>query len=205
MGAPDFLAGNTSIVACPAPAGFHPWTPPGDRIWARWNIIAAEVKDLLFIATRKIIVAISPADPAGFVQNLQNAMEMGSLSPEAPSRFSLPLSWGRRGRTAWRAISGWLTVFLNVGLLAWVSLLAPDLGSIPLGFLPSGEPGELVPGVGLILLPVVSIFLSAMGWVLGLVFYRRENSEPLAYILWISDSLMTILFLVAVLFIISAT
>ena len=97
-----------------------------------------------------------------------------------------------------------LTIFLNVGLLTWVSLLVPDLGSIPLGFLPSGEPGELVPGVGLILLPVVSLFLSALGWVVGLVFYRRSEQQPVAHLLWISGSLMTILFLVAVLYIVSA-
>ncbi len=165
--------------------------------------IAAEVNELLFIATRNRIVAISPSDPAGFVQNLQSAMEMGSLSPEAPESvypsFVLGEAWkSRLARYFWL-----LTIFLNVGLLTWVSLLAPDLGSIPLGFLPSGEPGELVPGVGLILLPVLSLFLSALGWVVGLVFYRRSEQRPVAHLLWISCSLMTILFLVAVLYIVS--
>ncbi len=171
----------------------------------RVEFIAAEVNNLLFIATRNFIIAISPSDPAGFVQNLQNAMEMGSLAPEEaesvfPS-FVLAEAWkDRLARYFWLA-----TVLLNVGLLAWVSLLAPNLGSIPLGFLPSGEPGELVPGVGLILLPVVSIFLSALGWVMGLVFYRREDLRVLALLLWISSTVVTILFLLAVLFILSAS
>ena len=169
------------------------------------EFIAAETTSLLFIATRNRIVAISPADPAGFVQNLQNAMEMGSLSPEVaesvfPS-FVLAEAWkSRLARYFWL-----VTVLLNVGLLAWVSLLAPTLASVPLGFLPSGQPGEPVPGLGLILLPVVSIFLSALGWVMGLVFYRREDLRILSFLLWISCTVTTILFLLAVLYLVSAT
>jgi Bacterial PH domain len=169
------------------------------------EFIASEVKNLLLVATRNRVLAISPADTAGFVQNLQNAMEMGSLSPEAaesvfPS-FVVVEAWkSPLARYFWLA-----TLLLNAGLLAWVSLLAPDLAPIPLGFLPSEAPGELVPGVGLILLPVLSIFLSALGWVLGLAFYRREDQRPLAHILWVSSTLATILFLLAVLFIVSAT
>jgi len=95
-------------------------------------------------------------------------------------------------------------LFLNIGLLTWVSLLAPDLGPIPLGFLPSGQAGEPVPGVGLILLPVLSLFLQAMGWVLGLAVYRRPDRRSLSLILWGSSVLTTILFLLAVQLILSA-
>jgi hypothetical protein len=169
------------------------------------EFIASEAGPLLLVSTRTRIIAISPADPVGFVQNLQNAMEMGSLSPAAAESVFPTFVVGE----AWRSPLArflWLAgLFLNIGLLAWVSALAPTLGPIPLGFLPSGAPGERVPGVGLILLPVLSIFLSALGWVLGLVFHRRPNQHALAHLLWVGSVLTSILFLIAVLFIVSVS
>jgi hypothetical protein len=79
----------------------------------------------------------------------------------------------------------------------------PSLGQVPLGFLASGAPGDPVPAVGLILLPVISIFLFALGWLAGLVFYRQPNQRPLAHIVWASGVLASVLFLVAVLFIVT--
>jgi hypothetical protein len=167
------------------------------------EFIASEAGALLLVATRKRIFAISPADPAGFVQNLQNAMEMGSLSPATaesvyPS-FVVAEAW-KSALTRYLWLAG---LFLNIGLLAWVSLLTPSLGPIPLGFLPSGVPGERVPGAALILLPLLSILLSAVGWVAGLAFYRRTDQRPLAHLVWLSSVLATILFLIAVLNILS--
>lgn len=167
------------------------------------EFLAAETGSLLLVATRKRIFAISPADPAGFVQDIQNAMEMGSLSPAAaesvyPS-FVVSEAWqSPLTRFLWLA-----ALFLNVGLLAWVSLLTPSLGSVPMGFLPSGEAGEPVPAAGLILLPVISIFLSALAWVLGLAFYRNPEQRPLSQMLWANSVITTILFLIAILFITS--
>lgn len=169
------------------------------------EFIASEANALLLVATRQRVLAVSPADTMGFLENLQNAMEMGSLSPAAaesvfPS-FVVADAWkSPLARYFWLAI-----ICLNIGLLAWVSFLVPDLAPIPLGFLPSGEPGELVPGIGLMLLPVLSLFLSALGWVLGLAFYRRTDHRPLAQLMWASSMITTILFLVAVMFILSVT
>ena len=99
----------------------------------------------------------------------------------------------------------WLAgLFLNMGLLAWVSLLIPSLGKIPLGFLPSGAPGDTVPGAGLILLPIVSISFYLVSWVAGLTFYRRPEHRPLAQVLWAVGVFTAVLFLLAVMFIVTA-
>lgn len=167
------------------------------------EFIASEPNTLLLVATQRQVFAISPADAAGFMQNIQNVMEMGSLSPAQAESLYPSFVVGE----AWRSPLAryfWLAgLFLNIGLLAWVSLLAPTLGPIPMGFLPSGAPGERVAGMTLILLPVVSLFLFALGWVLGLAFYRRPGQRSLAHILWASGVVSSALFLVAVLFIIS--
>ena len=167
------------------------------------EFLASDAKILLLVATSKRVFAISPQDTTGFMHDIQHAIELGSLSPAAPQSvyptFVVVEAWeSMLARYLWLA-----GLFLNIGLLGWVSLLIPSLGHIPLGFLPSGSVGDPVPGAGLILLPGVSLFFTAIGWVAGLTFYRRSNHRALAYIVWASGVFSTLLFLVAVMFIVS--
>jgi hypothetical protein len=61
-----------------------------------------------------------------------------------------------------------------------------------------------VPGAGLILLPAISLFFYISGWVAGLIFYRRRpDHRALAHIIWASGVASTLLFLVAVMFIVT--
>ena len=169
----------------------------------RVEFIAAEVGTLLLLATRKQVLAISPADPAGFVQHLQNAMEMGSLTPVASESLYPSFVVGEAWKDPWARFLWLAGLFLNIGLLAWVSLMSRNLPSVPLGFLPTGEPGEPVPGVGLILLPVLSSFLGAAGWIFGLAIYRRQAYRSLSLVTWAGSVVTAILFLIAVLILIS--
>ncbi len=167
------------------------------------EFLASDSKAILLVATSKRVFAISPQDTNGFLQNIQHAVELGSLSPTVPQSvfptFVVVQAWeSTLARFLW--LSGLL---LNIGLLGWVSLLIPSLDKIPLGFLPSGGVGDPVPGAGLILLPGVSLFFSVVGWAAGLIFYRRASLRPLAYIIWVGGVISTLLFLVAVMFIVS--
>ena len=166
------------------------------------EFLASDARALVLVATSKRVFVISPQDTAGFMQNIQRAIEMGSLSPAAPQSVYPVFVVGQ----AWESMLGrylWLAgLFLNIGLLAWVTLLIPTLASIPLGFLPSGAADAPVPGGGLILLPVVSLFFYITGWVAGLIFYRRPDHRPLAHIVWAGGVFSTLLFLVAVMFIV---
>jgi hypothetical protein len=167
------------------------------------EFLASDAKALLLVATSKRVFAISPQDTSGFLQNIQHAIELGSLSPAAPQSvfptFVVVQAWeSRLARFLWLA-----GLLLNIGLLGWVSVLIPSLGHIPLGFLPSGGVGDPVPGAGLILLPGLSLFFNIIGWVAGLTFYRRPNQRSLAYIMWASGVISTLLFLIAVMYIVS--
>ena len=169
------------------------------------EFLASDVKSLLLIATAKRVYVISPQDPNGFMQTIQHSIEMGSLSPVIPQSvyvsFAVVQAWeSMLVRYLWFA-----GLFLNVGLLAWVSLMVPSLGRIPLGFLPSGAPGDAVLGAGLILLPVLSIFFYLVGWMAGLACYRRPAYRPLAFIIWASGVFTAVLFLIAVMFIVTAS
>jgi hypothetical protein len=166
------------------------------------EFLASDEKSLLLVATPRQVFAISPEAPVNFLQDIQRAIEMGSLSPVLPKSiypsFVVAQAWDSMlARYLWLA-----GLFLNVGLLAWVSLMAPSLGPISLGFLPSGTPRPPSAGLALILLPIVSFSFYLVGWMAGLVIFRREDRRPMAYILWVSGVVSSLLFLVAVLFIV---
>ena len=167
------------------------------------EFLAADTRALLLVATSKRVFVISPQETVEFVQSIQRAIEMGNLTSSTPSSvyptFILGQAWeSMLTRYLW--LSGF---FLNIGLLVWVSVLIPTLSIIPLGFLPSGAAGDPVPGAGLILLPVVSFFFYFIGMAAGLFFYRRDSQRPLAHILWFSSIFSTLIFLVAVMFIVT--
>jgi hypothetical protein len=168
------------------------------------EFLASDEKSLLLVATSRKIFAISPEAPVNFLQEIQRAIEMGSLTPTIqksvyPS-FVVAQAWDSlAARYLWLA-----GFFANIGLLAWVSLMAPSLGHVSLGFLPSGASRPPSPGITLILLPIVSVLFFLIGWVTGLIIYRREDRRPMAYIVWTSGLVSSLLFLVAVLLIVIA-
>jgi uncharacterized membrane protein len=66
-----------------------------------------------------------------------------------------------------------------------------------------GKALEAVPSSQLIIFPVASLLLSVASWIAGLYFYRWEKERVLAFIVWGSSMLMSLLFLLAVLFVIT--
>jgi hypothetical protein len=167
------------------------------------EFLASDSKTLVVVATAKRVFVISPADTTGFMQNIQRTIEMGSLSPAASQSvyptFVIAQAWeSMLARYLWLA-----GLFLNVGMLVWVSLMIPTLGHVSLGFQASGTAREAVLGAGLILLPLVSIFFYLLGWVAGLIIYRRPDHRLLAQLIWASGVVSAILFLLAVMFVIT--
>jgi hypothetical protein len=169
----------------------------------RVEFLAAEADTLLLVATAKQVFAISPADPAAFVAAFQKAIEMGSLTEIAPHSQYVTFVVAR----AWENLLArflWLAgAFLNVGLLLWVTVLAPSLPRISLGFTPAGAPLPPVPGVQLILLPLLSAVLFAADWLTGLFFYRRDDQHILALAMWAAGALSSLLFLLGVFFLVT--
>ena len=167
------------------------------------EFIASDTKNLILIATSKRVFAISPENPAALVQTFARATELGSLTPAKavsvyPS-FIITQAWSSSlARFLW--MSG---LFINLGLVVWVGVLIPSLSQIPFGFDAFGVPDVVVASSRLILLPLISTFMYATGIIAGLYFYRWEPQRPLAYIIWMSGTVCAILFLVAVLFLIT--
>lgn len=167
------------------------------------EFIASDSKNIILIATAKRVFAISPKDANSLIRTFARATEMGSLLPAEPKSvypsFVVTQAWGNPlVRLMWAT-----GLLLNLGLVIWVGLLIPSLGQISLGFSPFGAPLEPVPSIRLILLPLLSGFLFILGWGAGLYFYRWDMQRMLAIVIWISSTLSALLFLIAVLFIVT--
>jgi hypothetical protein len=167
------------------------------------EFIASDTKNLILVATSKRVFAISPENPAALTQTFARATELGSLMPAKPvsvyPSFIITQAWESPiARFVWMA-----GLFLNIGLFVWVGILIPSLSQIPFGFNALGVPNETAPSSQLILLPLISAFTYMVGIIAGLYFYRWEPQRPLAFIVWISSSVCSVLFLLAVLFLVT--
>lgn len=170
------------------------------------EFLASSQRGVVVIITPQRAFAISPADPAGFLGSFRRLAEYGSLAPlEARSVFPQVLisrSWSDR----WTRILLVGGLILALALLAWVSLEVPNHAQIALHLSPGGTfvPEDLVPGIQLMLLPVLNMAFFAADLVLGLYFYRHPETQPLAYLVWSSSVLASVLLLVAVSYILRA-
>jgi len=169
------------------------------------EFIASDTKNLILIATSKRVFAISPKDANALVRTFARATELGSLTHAEPKSvypsFIITQAWESPfARFLW--ISG---VLLNLGLVVWVGMLIPALTQVPFGFNNFGLPNESVPAVRLILLPLISTLMFIIGVASGLYFYRWEKQRPLAFIVWLSSTVCALLFLLAVLFLVTTS
>jgi hypothetical protein len=167
------------------------------------EFLAADTKKLLLVATAKRVFAISPDDPATLAQTFARATELGSLAPVEPKSvypsFVITQAW-ESGLARYL----WLTaLFLNLGLFIWASLIIPSTPRVALGPQFAGSALETVPSSQLIVFPVASLLLAVVGWIAGLYFYRWNRERVLAFIVWGSGTFSSLLFLLAVLFIIT--
>ena len=168
------------------------------------EFLAGNFHDMLYIATPGGGMVISPVAPDRFLETFQRFTEMGSLTP-LPARSVYPAFLLARVWSAKLARGLLLTcVLLGLALLVWVSLSIQGRSQLHLGFRPDGSPGDLVPAVRLMLLPILNSFFFLVALFLGMLFFRRDDSRPLAYILWLGSALTNLLFLMAVFYILKS-
>jgi Bacterial PH domain len=169
------------------------------------EFMASLTSDLVLIITRKRVYAISPEDPLAFLQAFQRLTELGSLSPLKSQSiyptFFLARVW--ESRLARGLILAGLSMVLFT--LVWTSLSVSGHRQILMGFDLNGQPRDLVPGVRLMLLPVLSSIVFLVDLLLGLFFFREEENRLLAYLLWAGGVLAPFLFLMGVFYILGAS
>ncbi len=159
------------------------------------EFLASSWRGIVLVATSERIYAISPQNPQAFLNAFQRFMELGSLSP-LPARSVFPTILITR---VWQARLARYTILLGLSislvLFIGASLAIPGRDQISLGFTPALETRDQIPAVRLMLLPVLNGFFFLADLLLGLFFFRQDERQSLAYLLWGGGTLTALLFL----------
>jgi hypothetical protein len=165
------------------------------------EFMASEREQLMLIATPQKIFAISPENPAEFLQAFQSALEMGSLQ-RIPAQSILPAAYLAQ---VWADLPArWMligSILLALILFVSVSLAVPGRDLVALGFYPDGRPLPPSPSAQILLLPLLGLLFFFIDLIAGLFFYRQPAYRALGYLLWASSSITSLLLVGAVLWI----
>jgi hypothetical protein len=165
------------------------------------EFLASQTSTLLVIATAKKLYAISPKNQTEFLQAYQFLTELGSLAPPEPQSIYptilITSLWNNRLARYLLLVA----TLLSLSVFIWVSVTIPNFEQIPLGFLPDGSAGNPVPSIRLMLLPTLNTIIFLVNLFLGVAYFRREETQPLAYLLWTTSTVTSLLFLAAIFFI----
>jgi hypothetical protein len=165
------------------------------------EFMASTSKGLILVATYERVFAISPSDPNAFLDSYQRLTELGALIPsKARSVHPTTFFAGVWRNPAVRTLLS-ISIFLSLVLFLWTSLAAPTRVEISLGFIPTGEPREPIPGARLMLLPLLNTIFWVFNFFVGLILSRNEDLRPFAYLLWGNSAFVAGLFLIATYFI----
>jgi hypothetical protein len=158
------------------------------------EFMASQRHGLLIIETARNVYAISPEDPDAFLRAFQRATEVGyfdTVSGQSVRPGKLVESvWENRPA---RGLLG-LATLLALAFAAWIILsVSPQPGD---QFFMDNT-GRLINSTQFILLPVLNSIYFVFDLLLGLFFFRREETKPLSYLLWLSSILASFLFFFA--------
>lgn len=196
------------------PLGDIEWIRPATELgfrlplpWVRWpgailgsrrsselgqvEFMAANLRQMLLVATPQKVFAISPAQRNEFMAVYQRMNELGSLMPiEAQSIYPKVLISRVWQDPIARAL---ILTSLVIGalLFALVGFSIPGLTTIPWT-----EPGSTAPAERLLLLPILAALIWFLNFTFGIFLFRRGGDlQVAAYMLWGSALLTGLLLL----------
>lgn len=187
------------------------WRLPGGILGTRImpgggqvEYLASTTTGMLVIATPNLAYVISPSEPDDFRMKYQAMIELGTVTPVMPysvyPKYLVSQVWTSRLARTLILVS----FLLNIILLVYVVLSFQNREFVSLGFLPTGIPGDQVPSVRLLLLPVLCIFFTLVDFFLGMFYFRLVKFRYLAYIIWTFGVITPLMFLAAVWMILTA-
>jgi len=164
------------------------------------EFMGSQPSALLVIAAPGRFFAISPHNPDEFLRAYQYFTELGSLLTPASQSVRPTIVMTRVWRTPPARGLTLLGILLSLVLLVWASLRIPGLQQVSLGFSSDGMPRTPIPGIRLMLFPILNGFIYLFNLWVGLNLFRRAETRTLAYLLWGASVFVAVLFLVAMYF-----
>jgi len=163
--------------------------------------LAATTRNLLVIARLDQAFIISPTDLAGFIHAYQRFTEMGSFIPFEPVSIQ-PVSFLNQ---VWRNLPARVLVILGalscIALFIYAGLGISTSSQIYLRVLSIGAPGEPVPAIRLLLLPLLNTLIFLADLFIGLYFYLDPKTKHLSFLVWGSGLVTSLIFMGGIYFI----
>ncbi len=183
----------------PLPLIRWPGAVTGNRRLDRRTLVeflASQGAALILIETPNRAFAISPEDPQAFLAAFHRMAELGTLAPEA----------GVSTRPARVLESIWQNLSARYLLLSGLALALAFLGYVTFGVAPApgvshplAQTGRSITSAQIFLLPVLNGVFYLADLFLGLIFFPRPTTRPLAFLLWIATPLVSLMFFAAIL------
>ncbi len=163
--------------------------------------VASDRDNLVFVGTAKKVFAISPADPAGFMEAFARIFEMGSLDQSGGGSHKLNFVM----IDAWSEVSNrylWLAnILLNLVFFIAVYFIVPAFSTLRLVPSLNVMAEDPVPSQQLFLLPSISTVVSVLAFMFGIMAYQSAGQKFLAKMVWSSNLITTILMFISIAFI----
>lgn len=169
-----------------------------DKRWGTIEYFASDMRTLIYIGTSKRIFGISPKNPIGFVNAFNRNVEMGSLERSGGRSENAGLVFLEILRSNYNRFVIFVNFFLNIGMMVWITAVAPRISTISLGFTSDLQPYEPVVGSQILLLPILSWIFSLSGFFIGMIMYQFSDKRDLAKMLWTSNVVTTLLLLISI-------
>lgn len=164
-----------------------------DTGWVEW--LATDRAPLLLVKTERRTFVISPEAPQDFMETLRKMLESSRWQAQG-SQTIYPAEWLRR---PWRHAAArflWtFTLIVNLGLLAWISLLLPEHIRIPAGYDAYGLLRPAIPLANMLWFSLAGLLGGLLAWLSGLLFYPDEKQRWWAWVLWSAAALQSFLYL----------
>lgn len=164
--------------------------------------IASDASNLLLIAARDRVYAISPKDVRGFLNASARSAELGSITPISGKSSSANFLVTALLKDKVSRILLLLGIILSIVLLIATSFIIPMRESIPLGFNPIGQTADSSPSERLLLLPVLSLLMLVIDISLGAYLYRKEGFRTASYLAFAASLIMPLSFIGVVVFLV---
>lgn len=159
------------------------------------EFMASQRDGLVVIETSRHLYAISPEDPEAFLQAFQRASEIGYFDPirgqSVHPTAIVETAWQNRRARSLLAVS----FLFGLAFAAWIVLYVQPQASVTYTL---GNTDRIVNGTQVLLLPVLNGFYFFFNLLVGLFFFRREETQTLSYLLWISHIALTFFFFLSV-------
>ena len=158
--------------------------------------IASSRSEIVYVATRERIFALSPQNTEAFFNDFIHSAEMGSVSPinKQSTQPQFIVSSLFRDKISRSILL--VSVILSLLLLIIISFIIPTRATVPLGLEAVGVNRQESAAGRLILLPILALFIFIIDFGYGSYLYRKEGFRNAAYLVFASSLIIPLSFLV---------